>query len=120
MRLDCERHDLARPLCRPRIRRAGGFPAARRHGGEQLGEVLLRMGATGGLHRANDGRAVPIKLHFGTGGTAGGGATRKIRLPPIVIAEVSPIPNVGGVPPMFGSTLVWHVLSKYFAPTCSA
>src|SRR6516225_9696277 len=53
------------------------------------------------------------------GGTAGGSATRKISLPPIVIAKVSPIPNVGGAPPTFGSTLVWQVLSKYFAPTCS-
>ena len=26
---------------------------------------------------------------------------------------------LGGVPAMFGSTLVWHALSKYFAPTCS-
>jgi hypothetical protein len=40
-------------------------------------------------------------------------------LPPIVIATLSPIPNEGGVPPMFGSMLVSHVLSKYFAPTCS-
>ena len=64
MRLDRERHDLARPLCRPRVRRAGGFQAARRRGGDELGEVLLRMGATGGLHRPNDGDAVPIEMQI--------------------------------------------------------
>src|SRR5258708_429151 len=34
-------------------------------------------------------------------------------------AKVSPRPKAGGVAPMFGSTLLWQVLSKYFAPTCS-
>src|SRR5262249_3066715 len=59
------------------------------------------------------------ECRFEAGGTAGAGATSKIKLPAIVIATVSPIPNVGDVPPTFGSTLVWQVLSKYFAPTCS-